>query len=110
MSSPMVVVRGRTSKRLADRLARVAKRNRRTIAEELRIAIESHVAQEESKRPAGAVLVGAGDWYRLEHDGATFEVLASSEPAARRQFEEWLARPVEVAWLRRVWDGEGSGA
>lgn len=48
MSSPLVVVRTRTSKRLADRLARVAKRNRRSVAEELRIAIETHVDRSET--------------------------------------------------------------
>jgi predicted DNA-binding protein len=43
VSAPSVTVKTRTTRRLADRLAAVAKRNRRSVAEELRIAIENHV-------------------------------------------------------------------
>jgi hypothetical protein len=43
VTSPSVVVKTRTTRRLADRLAAVARRNRRSVAEELRIAIENHV-------------------------------------------------------------------
>ena len=55
MSTQLVDVRTRTKRGLRDRLAYVAHLNRRSLAEELRIAIEQHVEAAElaSRRGEG---------------------------------------------------------
>jgi hypothetical protein len=41
-------------------------------------------------------------WFRIDHDGTTYEVKAPSFAYAEGAFRQWLKYPIEVDWLRDI--------